>query len=65
MTRQVNANSATKGIPVIALTAHAMVQDKEKVFPLGAEPAEWPVCGGSVHKEQGTTFTRVDSPALN
>ena len=29
-TRQVKANAATKGIPVIALTAHAMAEDEAK-----------------------------------
>jgi CheY-like chemotaxis protein len=34
-TRQVKANPATKAIPVIALTAHAMVQDKENALAAG------------------------------
>jgi CheY-like chemotaxis protein len=36
-TRQVKANPATKSIPVIALTAHAMVQDKEKALAAGCD----------------------------
>ncbi|HEY1309871.1 MAG TPA: response regulator [Pseudolabrys sp.] len=36
-TRQLKANAATAGIPVIALTAHAMVQDKEKAMAAGCD----------------------------
>ena len=36
-TRQVKANPATSGIPVIALTAHAMVQDKERAMAAGCD----------------------------
>ena len=36
-TRRVKANDATRGIPVIALTAHAMAGDREKAMEVGCE----------------------------
>jgi two-component system cell cycle response regulator DivK len=36
-TRRVKANDATRGIPVIALTAHAMAGDREKAIEVGCE----------------------------
>ena len=36
-TRQVKANAATAGIPVIALTAHAMAEDEAKARAAGCD----------------------------
>src|SRR5882672_2890178 len=36
-TRRLKADPLTKGIPVIALTAHAMAEDKEKAMAAGCD----------------------------
>ena len=36
-TRRLKANAATAKIPVIALTAHAMIQDKERAMAAGCD----------------------------
>jgi two-component system, cell cycle response regulator DivK len=36
-TRRIKANAATRDIPVIALTAHAMAGDREKAIEVGCE----------------------------
>jgi two-component system, cell cycle response regulator DivK len=36
-TRRIKANDATRGIPVIALTAHAMAGDRDKAMEVGCD----------------------------
>jgi CheY-like chemotaxis protein len=36
-TRRLKADPATSGIPIIALTAHAMAEDKEKAIGAGCD----------------------------
>ena len=36
-TRRIKANDATRGVPVIALTAHAMAGDREKAIEVGCD----------------------------
>jgi CheY-like chemotaxis protein len=39
-TRQLKADEATRGIPVVALTAHAMTTDREKALEAGCDAYE-------------------------
>jgi CheY-like chemotaxis protein len=52
-TRRIKANDATRHIPVIALTAHAMAGDREKAMEMGCEdydskPVELPRLLGKI-----------------
>ena len=52
-TRQLKAASATRQIPVIALTAHAMASDRAKALAAGCDeydtnPIDWPRLLGKI-----------------
>ena len=52
-TRRIKADSATSGIPIIALTAHAMAGDREKAMEVGCEdydtkPVDFPRLLGKI-----------------
>lgn len=53
-TRRIKAADATKGIPIIALTAHAMVGDRQKAMDAGCDeydtkPVELPRLLGKIN----------------
>jgi two-component system, cell cycle response regulator DivK len=52
-TRQIKADPATSGIPIIALTAHAMTEDRERAIAAGCDdydskPVELPRLLGKI-----------------
>jgi len=69
-TRRLKASDVTKGIPIIALTAHAMSGDREKAMAAGSndydtKPVDFPrlmskinalLAGGSSHLETPTAL---------
>ena len=59
-TRRVKAESATRAIPVIALTANALVEDREKALAAGCDdfdtkPVELPRLLEKIKTQLGTT----------
>ena len=57
-TRRLKADEATRGIPVVALTAHAMSTDREKALEAGCDayetkPVELPRLLGTMEKLLG------------
>jgi len=59
-TRRIKANSATQGIPVIALTAHAMAEDEQKAMEAGCDdydtkPVNFKRLLGKIEQQLGAT----------
>ena len=61
-TRQLKADPATSGIPIIALTAHAMSEDRERAISAGCDdydtkPVEFPRLIGKIDALLGGVLT--------
>ena len=59
-TRRIKADSATQGIPVIALTAHAMAGDEQKALDAGCDdydtkPVDFKSLLGKIEKFIGSS----------
>jgi CheY-like chemotaxis protein len=66
-TRQLKAGSATRNIPVIALTAHAMAGDRERALEAGCDdydtkPIEFPRLLGKIESLLGTKALPAQEP---
>jgi two-component system, cell cycle response regulator DivK len=62
-TRQIKASPETRGIPVIALTAHAMAGDEEKAMAAGCDGYETkPVDLSRLLARMETLLSRQSSP---
>ncbi len=65
-TRRLKADAATRHIPVIALTAHAMSSDREKALEAGCDdydtkPVEMPRLIGKIEALIGEVATELNS----
>lgn len=62
-TRQLKSDSATRAIPIIALTAHAMSDDQERAIAVGCDgfdtkPVDLPRLLGKIEKLLATASSR-------
>ena len=71
VTRRLKADPATRHIPVIALTAHAMSSDREKALEIGCDdyetkPIELPRLLAKIEEllNTGLTAASIEEPAM-